>query len=124
MILGVMLTGHGLIGLFIEGDHLLELLNVDIVVDILYLAMGIALLAASFTRGARSALRVVLLGVGGVLGLLGLVGLFDREAFGILPTGLTSLDIGFQLVGGALAVVFSVLPGSSEPLYPEAPEAP
>ncbi|WP_460942336.1 hypothetical protein [Okibacterium endophyticum] len=118
LILGIVFAMHGLGGLFIEGTHFLAMFNVDIMIDLLYLAMAAALLAVGLREGTSSApLRVVLIGVGGIMVLLALIGLSgDRTAFGLLPTGLTDFDIGAQITSGALAIVLALTPQTAAPL--------
>jgi hypothetical protein len=43
VMVAAILGGHGFVGLFIEGSHLLEILNVDFFVDVLYLGSAIVL---------------------------------------------------------------------------------
>ncbi|MCW4384225.1 hypothetical protein OH146_00375 [Salinibacterium sp. SYSU T00001] len=116
LILGVILGGHGLIGLFIEGAHLLSIFNVDLAVDILYLLCAAALLTVAVTKSRPAALRGTILVVALLLLILAVAGLFDRTVWGLLPTGLTLVDLIVLFGAGGIGVVVSFLRHSPEPL--------
>ncbi|GHD44399.1 hypothetical protein D9V29_03280 [Mycetocola manganoxydans] len=116
LILGIVLGGHGLVGLFIEGDRLMGILNVDTLVDVIYLVSAALLFLVAFTRSSPLMIRGVLFSVGGVLLLLGVLGLLDNRVFGLLPTGLTLVDFFLLFGAGGLTLIFSVLPSTPEPL--------
>jgi hypothetical protein len=116
VILGVLYGGHGFLGLFVEGNHLLGIFNVDILVDVLYLALAVAFLSVGFFASSAAAIRGVLLLGGGVLILLGLAGLVDHTVWGLLPTGLTLMDFIVLFAPGAVAVIMAVIPGTEKPL--------
>ncbi|MCU1545398.1 MAG: hypothetical protein JWP30_498 [Homoserinimonas sp.] len=116
VMLGFLLGGHGVIGLFIEGEHLLHVMNVDIVIDVLYIVTAVALLTAASFRNAASALRVTLLAVGAVLIVLAVLAMIDNSVMGLLPTGLTLLDFVYLFGVGGVAVVVAITPGSTKPL--------
>lgn len=124
LILGVLLAGHGLLGLLIVGQFIVGLFNTDLVLDLVYLVAGIALLWTGLARGARAMLRGTLVVVGIVLLGFAVISLGDPTIVGLLPNGLTWLDTAVQFVGGGLAILLAVLPRSVEPLYPHASQAP
>lgn len=106
-VLAVVVGLLGLVGIFIEGDHLLGIMNVDIALDILRLVLAVALAVVGFGRASQRAARSVLAVVGILYVLLGGMAIADPEVFGLLPTGFTGFDIAFHLVVGlgTLAVV-------------------
>ena len=114
--MGVLLGSHGFLGLFIEGEHLLGLFNVDILLDIVYLFCALVLLVVGGTRSPAGLLRGGLLFVAAVFLLIAVLGLFDDSVAGLLPTTLTKVDIGFLFVVGAIAAVTALLPRVAEPL--------
>ena len=58
LILGIVLGGHGLVGLFIEGDRLMGILNVDTLVDVIYLVSALLLFLVAFTKSSPLMIRV------------------------------------------------------------------
>ena len=116
LILGIVLGGHGLVGLFIEGDRLMGILNVDTLVDVIYLVSALLLFLVAFTKSSPLMIRGVLFSVGGVLFLLGVLGLLDNQVFGLLPSGLTLVDFFLLFGAGGLTLIFSILPRTPEPL--------
>ncbi|HWM34594.1 MAG TPA: hypothetical protein VNR36_10195 [Pseudolysinimonas sp.] len=109
-VLGIVVGLLAIIGLFVEGDHLLGIMNVDIALDVLRIVIAAALLYVGFARVPLAAVRTVLIVVGAMYVLMGLLAFADRTLFGLLPTGFTGFDIGFHLVVGAGAVVVALLP--------------
>lgn len=99
-ILGVLVAGLAVAGLFVEDRHFLDLMNVDVTLDMLRIPIAGALLYAGF-KGSLGLVRRVLLVVGLLYVGMGLFGLVDRELAGLLPTGLTEFDIAFHLLSGA-----------------------
>jgi len=114
--MGVLLGSHGFLGLFIEGEHLLGLFNVDILLDIVYLLSALVLLVVGGTRAPAGLLRGGLFLVAIVFILIAVLGLADNTLVGLLPTGLTHVDIGFLFVIGAIAAFTGLLPGATRPL--------
>lgn len=102
---GILLLSHGGLGLFIEGEHLLGLFNVDIAMDLTYLTLGALLVLVGETEVSAGLTRgVVALGAL-VMGGIGLVGLLDRHLLGLAPTGFELLDfLVFFGIAGALAL--------------------
>jgi len=115
--IGILLLSHGLLGLTIEGEHLLGIFNVDFLADLLYLACAAALLFVGSTQSSAFALRAVLGGVALLMLLIGLLGLADHKLGGLLPTGLGLMDfLVFFGIAGACALA-AVLPRIDEPLF-------
>ena len=116
MMVAIVLVGHGLIGLLIEGEHFL-LFNVDFMLDLMYIALGAVLFFASREHAGAPLVRGAALVVGAVLVGVGLLGLVDRHLFGLAPTGLLPLDfLLFWGLGGA-ALLASVLPRAHENIW-------
>ncbi|RUR01910.1 hypothetical protein [Labedella endophytica] len=116
IMLGILLGGHGFIGLFVEGEHLLGIFNVDILVDVLYLGLALVLLVVGCFSQNKAAIRGVLVLAGGALVLLGLAGLADDTVAGLLPTGLTLMDFVILFGAGAVSLIMAVLPSTTDPL--------
>ena len=108
-IVGIVVALLAIVGLFIEGELFLGVMNVDITLDIVRVVLAVALLVVGFARVPRSAVNTVLALFGASYLLLAILGMVDEEVFGLLPTGLTGFDIGFHLVVGiaAIAVIFT-----------------
>lgn len=116
MMVGAVLFGHGVIGLFIEGRHFL-LFNVDFALDLLYLALGAMLLFVSRERAGGPLVRLGLLAAGVVLVGVGLLGLVDHRLFGFAPLGLLPLDhLLFYGLGGA-CLIGAILPRAEVPIW-------
>lgn len=114
-VLGVVVGLLAVIGFFVEGDHLLGIMNVDLTLDILRLIIAAALLIVGLVRSVpASAARAVVIVVGAMYVLMGLLAFADPTLFGLLPTGFTGFDIGFHLVVGAAAIVLGALPDRRE----------
>lgn len=103
-IVGIVLLVVAVVGFFIEGEHMLGFMNVDIALDIIRLVLAIALLVVGFARVSRAARNTVLAILGISYLLLAILGFMDREVFGLLPTGLTGFDLGFHIVVGIAAI--------------------
>jgi len=109
-VLGIVVGLLAIIGFFIEGEHLLGIMNVDLALDIIRLVLAIALLVVGFAAVPLSAVRAVLIIVGAMYVLMGILAFFDPTLFGMLPTGFTGFDIGFHLVVGIAALVVAFIP--------------
>jgi hypothetical protein len=116
LMLGIVLGSHGLVGLFIEGEHLLAILNVDIFIDVVYLISAVLLLFVALTDSSPGLIRGSLLLVGVVLLAIGGFGLLDDTVFGLMPTGLTLVDFFLFFGAGAVSVILAAMPSSVEPL--------
>ncbi len=112
-ILGVVVAVLAIAGLFVEGEHLGGIANVDLALDLSRVVIAVALLWVGFARVRRAALSTVLGLVGVVYLLMAIIAMVDAELFGVLPTGFTGFDIGFHLVAGALALVAALVPSRS-----------
>jgi hypothetical protein len=109
-VLGIVVGLLAIVGLFVEGNHLLGIMNVDLALDIVRIVIAAALLYVGFSRAPLTAVRAVLIIVGAMYVVMGLLAFADRTLFGLLPTGFTGFDIGFHLIVGAGALVVSFLP--------------
>jgi len=103
---GIILLVLGVVGLLL-GRVLTSLsLNTDIIEDIIHLVAG-ALLFYAGTRGtdAQAASWSRIFGV--VFLIIGIIGFFSfgRNVFGLLPTGLSTLDNIVHLAYGAAGVL-------------------
>lgn len=109
-VLGILVALLAVAGFFVEGDHLLGIMNVDLTLDIVRVVIAAALLVVGFAAVPDSAVRAVLIIVGAMYVLMGLLAFADATLFGLLPTGFTGFDIAFHLIVGAASVVIAVLP--------------
>ena len=107
VMVAAVLGGHGFVGLFIEGSHLLGILNVDLFVDVLYLLSAGVLLFAGTRQLPPAPIRATLAAFGGLFTLMGVLSIIDNELGGLTPTGFTIVDdflfFGIGLSGLALA---------------------
>jgi hypothetical protein len=99
---GILIAFLAVAGLMTNG-HLFELMNVDGFLDVLRIALAVALLAVGFGAASLTAARSVLSFTGILYLGMALVGLFDSKFFGLLPSGLTGFDIAFHFITGAFA---------------------
>lgn len=102
-ILGVTVATLAILGLFVTEGHLFKFMNADLVLDIVRIALAIALLYAGFGRRDNDAARGVLMLTGGLYIGLGLLGIINSTIWGLLPSGLTGFDIAFHLLTGVAA---------------------
>lgn len=109
-VLGVAVGLLAIVGLFVEGEHLLGIMNVDLTLDILRVLIAAALLVVGFANVPASAPRIVVAIVGAMYVLMGLLAFADRTLFGLLPTGFTGFDIGFHLIVGLGSLVVALVP--------------
>jgi hypothetical membrane protein len=112
-VLGIVVALLAVVGLFVEGEHLLAIMNVDIALDIVRIVLAVALLYVGFGKASDGAVRAVLAVVGALYVIMGLVAFADPEMFGLLPTGFTGFDIGFHLVVGLGSLAVALLPAKS-----------
>lgn len=113
-VIGVVLAVAAVAGYFIEGEHMLGILNVDVPLDVVRTILAIALLVVGFARVPRAALNLVLALLGASYLVLAILGFIDSEVFGLLPTGLTPFDLAFHLVVGAVAIGLIFSPDAAE----------
>ena len=108
-VMGIVVALLAVPGLFIEGEHMLGIMNVDVALDVVRIVLAVALLVVGFGRVSRGALNAVLVLFGASYLLLAVLGMIDAEVFGLLPTGLTGFDLAFHIIVGvaAIAVVFT-----------------
>jgi hypothetical protein len=105
LMLAMIVGGHGLIGLFIEGEHMLGIFTVDIALDLVYLGSAALLLAAALLPVSALTIRILVAIPGLSFLVLGLSGMADPHLGGAAPTGLTLMDeVVFFAQAGACAV--------------------
>jgi hypothetical protein len=109
-ILGIVVALLAILGFFVEGDHLLGIMNVDLTLDIVRVVIAAALLYVGFAPVGLGAVRAVLIIVGAMYVLMGLLAFADPTLFGLLPTGFTGFDIGFHLIVGLGSLLVAFLP--------------
>jgi hypothetical protein len=99
---GVVLLALGAAGLVL-GDQLVGLLNIEIIEDVVHLAIGAVLAYIGFGMRNNATARMVAGVIGISLLLVGVVGFVDPKLFGLLPNvGYTWLDNVVHLALGAL----------------------
>ncbi len=105
---GVLIALLAVMGLFVgEGSHMLGIMNADMTLDILRIALAAYLLYAGFVAKEGPVVRSALWTVGILYIGMGVLGLIDPKLWGMLPTGLTTFDVGFHLVTGLLAIAIA-----------------
>jgi hypothetical protein len=109
-VLGIVVAVLAVAGFFVEGDHLLGIMNVDLALDLVRVVIAAALLYVGFGPAPLSAVRTVLIVVGALYVVMGLLAFADPTLFGLLPTGFTGFDIGFHLVVGLGALIVAFVP--------------
>jgi hypothetical protein len=110
-VLGIVVGLLAIIGFFIEGEHLLGIMNVDLTLDILRLLIAAALLVVGLApQVPAQATKAVIIVVGAMYVLMGLLAFADPTLFGLLPTGFTGFDIAFHLIVGIAALVIAFVP--------------
>ena len=116
VMVAAVLGGHGFVGLFIEGSHMLGVLNVDFFLDVLYLLSAATLLVAGTRQLGAGAIRATLAAFGGLYTLMGVLSLLDPRLGGLAPTGFTVVD-DFLFFGlGLSGLVLALTPSSADPL--------
>ena len=101
-VIGVVLLALGAAGLVL-GDQLVGLLNIEIVEDVVHLAIGAVLAFIGFGMRDSATGRMVAGIIGISLLVVGVVGFIDPKLFGLLPNvGYTWLDNVVHLALGAL----------------------
>jgi len=100
---GILIGGLALIGLFING-HLFEIMNTDIALDLIRVALAVYLLSVGFVQKDHGSVTMALSLVGLLYVGMGVSGLFSSTLGGLLPAGLTGFDIAFHLATGGLAL--------------------
>lgn len=103
-IYGILLVILVIAGLSMERGHFLKLMNVNITLDILRIALAILLLYAGFRSRNASFVRSVISATGILYIGIGLLGLINGTLWGLLPDGLTFFDVLFHLGLGVIAL--------------------
>lgn len=109
-VLGVLVAVLALAGFFVEGEHLMGFMNVDIALDVMRVIIAAALLYVGFGRTSAGAIRTVLIIVGALYVIMGIIAIIDPMLFGMLPTGFTGFDVAFHLVVGMGSVGVALMP--------------
>jgi len=122
-VLGVVVALLAIAGLFVEGDHLAGLMNVDLTLDILRIIIAVALLIVGFAKVSLAAVKAVLVIVGVMYVFMGALAFASPSMFGLLPTGFTGFDIAFHLIVGAAAIVLALIPANSRESNSAVPRA-
>lgn len=103
-VIGVVLLALGVVGL-LSGDQFLGLINIEIIEDVVHLAIGAVLLYVGFMLKDAAMGRSIVTVVGATLLLVGVIGFVSPSLFGLLPkVGYNIVDNVVHLVLGALGV--------------------
>ena len=103
-IVGVALLALGVGGLLL-GDQLLGLLNIEIVEDIVHLAVGAVLAYVGFGMKDNATGKMIAMVIGVTLLLVGVLGFVTPSLFGLLPkVGYSIVDNVVHLALGALGI--------------------
>lgn len=103
-VIGVVLLALGVGGLVL-GDQLFGVLNIEIVEDVVHLAVGAVLAYIGFGMRDSSTARTVAMVIGATLLLVGVLGFVTPSLFGLLPkVGYSMVDNIVHLVLGALGI--------------------
>lgn len=103
-VIGVVLLALGVVGL-LSGDQLLGLINIEILEDVVHLAVGAALLYVGFMLKDAAMGRSIVTVIGVTLLLVGVIGFASPNLFGLLPkVGYNVIDNVVHLVLGALGI--------------------
>jgi hypothetical protein len=94
------------IGFMIPGvkKRFLGLMNVDTTHSIIRTPLTLALLYGASDKSTVKATRSILLGMGIFYIGVGTAGLTNRKLYGLLPSGLTSFDLGYHFTVGVSAI--------------------
>ena len=103
-VIGVVLLALGVGGLVL-GDQLLGLLNIEIVEDVVHLAVGAVLAYVGFGMRDNATGKMIAMVIGVTLLLVGVLGFITPSLFGLLPkVGYSIVDNVVHLVLGALGI--------------------
>lgn len=103
-VIGVVLLALGVVGL-VSGDQLAGLINIEILEDVVHLAVGAALLYVGFMLKDAAMGRSIVTVIGITLLLVGVIGFVSPNLFGLLPkVGYNVIDNVVHLVLGALGI--------------------
>lgn len=103
-VIGVVLLALGVGGLLL-GDQLFGLLNIEIVEDIVHLAIGAVLAYVGFGMRDNATGKTIAMVIGVTLLLVGVLGFVTPSLFGLLPkVGYNVVDNVVHLVLGALGL--------------------
>ena len=103
-VIGVVLLALGVGGL-VMGDQLFGLLNIEIVEDVVHLAVGAVLAYVGFGMRDNATGKMIAMVIGVTLLLVGVLGFVTPSLFGLLPkVGYSMVDNVVHLVLGALGI--------------------
>ena len=103
-VIGVVLLALGVGGLLL-GDQLFGLLNIEIVEDVVHLAVGAVLAYVGFGMRDNATGKMIAMVIGVTLLLVGVLGFVTPSLFGLLPkVGYSMVDNVVHLVLGALGI--------------------
>lgn len=103
-VIGVVLLALGVVGL-LSGDQLLGLVNIEILEDVVHLAVGAVLLYVGFMLKDAAMGRSIVTVIGVTLLLVGVIGFVSPNLFGLLPkVGYNVIDNVVHLLLGALGI--------------------
>lgn len=108
-VIGAIVLALGIGGLFMGEGQLAQLMNIDLLLDMTRIALGVILIGTTFVNdGAiKSALAVF-----GIVYLGAFISaLVSPTAFGLLPSGLGIADNTIHLLGGLLGIWLAFLTG-------------
>jgi hypothetical protein len=109
-VLGSVIALLACAGFFVEGAHLANLMNVDIALDLLRGLCAGALLVVGIVQTPSASVRAVLAVTGVAFVVLGLLGSYDPTVFGMLPMGLTVMDVVFHVFVGFFSLLAACMP--------------
>jgi len=114
-VIGVVLLVLGVVGL-LSGDQFLGLINIEIIEDVVHLAVGAVLLYVGLMPKDAAMGRSIVTVVGATLLLVGVIGFVSPSLFGLLPkVGYNIVDNVVHLVLGALGIYVGRM-GSTDPI--------
>lgn len=103
-VIGLVLLALGVVGL-LSGDQFLGLINIEVIEDVVHLAVGAVLLYVGLMLKDAAMGRSIVTAVGATLLLVGVLGFVSPSLFGLLPkVGYNIVDNVVHLVLGALGI--------------------
>ena len=109
-IVGIVLLLLGVVGLVLgDPEPLFGALNIDLVEDIVHLALGAIFVYLGFANVDNATVKTVVGAVGVVLLLVGIVGFISPRAFGLLQHDWTVVDNIIHLLLGLLGIAVGFL---------------
>jgi hypothetical protein len=109
-ILGSLIGFVALIGLISSDSRLYGLINADIAMDVMRIALAAALVYIGFARTSAHTMHSILAGTGTVYVALAILGIVQPELWGILPAGLTGFDNIVHAIAGTAVLAAAFMP--------------